>query len=91
MRHDECCAINVQRDEDTRKRIELLYHYVNTLPLTKHQRGKLIRLAEEALVCAEGNGFYTGTCDTSTDDLMKIMERFSKKKLADAVISDQVP
>jgi hypothetical protein len=91
MRHDECCAINVQRDEDTRKRIELLYHYVNTLPLTKHQRGKLIRLAEEALVCAEGNGFYTGTCDTSTDDLMKIMERFSKKKLADAGISDQVP
>lgn len=91
MRHDECCAINVQRDEDTRKRIELLYHYVNTLPLTKHQRGKLIRLAEEALVCAEGNGFYIGTCDTSTDDLMKIMERFSKKKLADAGISDQVP
>ena len=91
MRHDECCAINVQRDEDTRKRIELLYHYVNTLPLTKHQRGKLIRLAEEALVCAEGSGFYTGTCDTSTDDLMKIMERFSKKKLADAGISDQVP
>lgn len=91
MRHDECCAINVQRDEDTRKRIELLYHYINTLPLTKHQRGKLIRLAEEALVCAEGNGFYTGTCDTSTDDLMKIMERFSKKKLADAGISDQVP
>ena len=91
MRHDECCAINVQRDEDTRKRIELLYHYVNTLPLTKHQRGKLIRLAEEALVSAEGNGFYTGTCDTSTDDLMKIMERFSKKKLADAGISDQVP
>lgn len=91
MRHDECCAINVQRDEDTRKRIELLYYYVNTLPLTKHQRGKLIRLAEEALVCAEGNGFYTGTCDTSTDDLMKIMERFSKKKLADAGISDQVP
>ena len=91
MRHDECCAINVQRDEDTRKRIELLYHYVNTLPLTKHQRGKLIRLAEEALVCAEGNGFYTGTCDTSTDDLMKNMERFSKKKLADAGISDQVP
>ena len=45
----------------------------------------------EALVCAEGNGFYTGTCDTSTDDLMKIMERFSKKKLADAGISDQVP
>jgi hypothetical protein len=91
MRHDECCAIYVKRDEDTRKRIELLYHYVNTLPLTKHQRGKLIRLAEEALVCAEGNGFYTGTCDTSTDDLMKIMERFSKKKLADAGISDQVP
>lgn len=89
--HDECCAIYVQRDEDTRKRIELLYHYVNTLPLTKHQRGKLIRLAEEALVCAEGNGFYTGTCDTSTDDLMKIMERFSKNKLADAGISDQVP
>ena len=63
MRHDECCAIYVKRDEDTRKRIELLYHYVNTLPLTKHQRGKLIRLAEEALVSAEGNGFYTGTCD----------------------------
>jgi hypothetical protein len=91
MMHDECCAIYVQRDEDTRKRIELLYHYVNTLPLTKHQRGKLIRLAEEALVSAEGNGFYTGTCDTSTNDLMKTVERFFKKKLADAGISDQVP
>lgn len=90
MRHDECCAIYVLRDEDTRKRIELLYHYVNTLPLTKHQRGKLIRLAEEALVSAEGNGFYTGTCDTSTDDLMKIMEQFFKK-LADDGVSDQVP
>lgn len=90
MRHDECCAIYVQRDEDTRKRIELLYHYVNTLPLTKHQRGKLIRLAEEALVSAEGNGFYTGTCNTGTDDLMKIMEQFFKKLAGDGV-SDQVP
>ena len=91
MRHDECCAIYVKRDEDTRKRIELLYHYVNTLPLTKHQRGKLIRLAEEALVSAEGNGFYAGTCDTSTNDLMKTVERFFKKKLADDGVSDQVP
>ena len=90
MMHDECCAIYVQRDEDTRKRIELLYHYVNTLPLTKHQRGKLIRLAEDALVSAEGNGFYTGTCNTSTDDLMKIMEQFFKKLAGDGV-SDQVP
>ena len=90
MRHDECCAIYVQRDEDTRKRIELLYHYVNTLPLTKHQRGKLIRLAEEALVSAEGNGFYTGTCNTGTDDLMKIMEQFFKKLAGDGV-SDQAP
>lgn len=90
MMHDECCAIYVKRDEDTRKRIAALYHYINTLPLTKHQRGKLIRLAEDALVSAEGNGFYTGTCNTSTDDLMKIMERFFKK-LADDGISDQVP
>ncbi len=90
MRHDECCAIYVLRDADTRKRIELLYHYVNTLPLTKHQRGKLIRLAEEALVSAEGNGFYTGTCNTGTDDLMKIMEQFFKKLAGDGV-SDQVP
>lgn len=80
MRHDECCLLFAKRDEDTRKRIAALYHYVNTLPLTKHQRSKLIRLAEEALVSAEGNGFYTGTCDTSTDDLMKIMEQFSKKE-----------
>ena len=90
MRHDECCAICVKRDEDTRKRIAALYHYINTLPLTKHQRGKLIRLAEEALVSAEGNGFYTGTCNTSTDDLTKIMEQFFKKLAGDGV-SDQVP
>lgn len=91
MRHDECCAICVKRDEDTRKRIAALYHYVNTLPLTKHQRGKIIRLAEDALVSAEGNGFYTGTCDTSTNELMKTVERFFIKKLSDAGISDQVP
>lgn len=91
MRHDECCLLFAKRDEETRKRIATLYHYVNTLPLTKHQRSKLIRLAEDALVSAEGNGFYTGTCDTSTNDLMKNVEQFFKKKLADAGISDQVP
>lgn len=84
-------GLYVKRDKTTIKSVEALYYYINTLPLTKHQRGKLIRLAEEALVSAEGNGFYTGTCDTSTNDLMKTVERFFKKKLADAGISDQVP
>lgn len=81
----------IKRDETTIKSITALYRYINTLPLTKHQRGKLIRLAEDALVSAEGNGFYTGTHDTSTNDLMKNVEQFFKKKLADAGISDQVP
>jgi len=42
----------VKRDETTIKSVEALYHYINTLPLTKHQRGKAIRLAETALTNA---------------------------------------
>lgn len=32
----------VKRDETTIKSVEALYHYINTLPLTKHQRGKAV-------------------------------------------------
>lgn len=78
----------VKRDETTIKSIAALYRYIDTLPITRNQRDEVLRLAEEALVSAEGNGFYAGTCDTSTNDLMKTVERFFKKKLADAGISD---
>lgn len=89
MRHDECCAIYVKRDEDTRKRIELLYHYVNTLPLTKHQRGKLIRLAETALTNAENNGYLVGFDAAGFSDLSKAVAQFLTKKLGEAGISPE--
>ena len=86
MRHDECCLLFAKRDEDTRKRIAALYHYVNTLPLTKHQRSKLIRLAEEALTSAEDNGYHFAMYDAGFCDFMEaavlqkdIRCRFSRK------------
>ena len=87
MRHDECCLLFAKRDEDTRKRIAALYHYVNTLPLTKHQRSKLIRLAEEALTSAEDNGYHFAMYDTGFCDFMEAADQFFKK-IYDAVFSE---
>ena len=77
----------IKRDKTTIKSVEALYHYINTLPLTKHQRGKAIRLAETALTNAENNGYLVGFDAAGFSDLTKAVAHFFTKKLDEAGIS----
>ena len=82
-------GLYVKRDETTIKSVEALYHYINTLPLTKHQRGKAIRLAETALTNAENNGYFVGFDAAGFSDLSKAVAQFLTKKLREAGISPE--
>lgn len=77
----------IKRDKTTIKSVEALYHYINTLLLTKHQRGKAIRLAETALTNAENNGYLVGFDAAGFSDLTKAVAQFFTKKLDEAGIS----
>ena len=51
----------IKRDETTIKSITALYHYIDTLPLTRNQRVQILHLIEAALTNAENNGYFVGT------------------------------
>lgn len=51
----------IKRDETTIKSITALYRYIDTLPLTRNQRGEVLRLTGAALTNAENNGYFVGT------------------------------
>lgn len=79
----------VKRDKTTIKSVEALYHYINTLPLTKHQRGKAIRLAETALTNAENNGYFVGFDAAGMSDLMSATAYFLQGELKESGINTQ--
>ena len=47
----------IKRDETTIKSIAALRRCIDALPLTRNQRGEVLRLTEAALTNAENNGF----------------------------------
>ena len=77
----------IKRDETTIKSIAALYRYIDTLPLTRNQRGEVLRLAEAALTNAENNGYFVGFDAAGLSDLSKAVAQFLTKKLDEAGIS----
>lgn len=54
-------GLYIKRDDKTIKSIAALYRYIDTLPLTRNQRGEVLRLTGAALTNAENNGYFVGT------------------------------
>lgn len=54
-------GLYIKRDDKTIKSIAALYRCIDTLPLSRNQRGEVLRLTEAALTNVESNGYFVGT------------------------------